>query len=61
MEKILAMPSGNYHTFSRPNLPFLFVMTAPALQLILIPPSTVRISFRNLLFLNAVTIKHPSK
>jgi hypothetical protein len=58
---MLVIPSGRYHAFRLPYCPLLLVLMAPALQLIFTPQASVLILLRNLLFLNAVTVEHPSK
>jgi hypothetical protein len=58
---MLAIPLGMYHTFRLPKDPNSFVITAPALQLILIPFRTVLIPCRYLSVLKAVTVEHLSR
>ncbi len=57
---MFAIPSGMYHVLMEPYVPIRLVITVPALQLILIPPSCLLIPFRYFLDLNAVTVEHPS-
>ncbi len=61
IEKILAIPLGRYQTCNFPYVPLRFVVTAPMLQLILIPRASLFTPLRYFPLLKAVMVEHPSR
>ncbi len=59
--KILAILLGMYHALMDPYFPMRSVVTAPALQLILIPFAHFLTSYTYFLLLNTVTVEHLSR